>query len=161
MIIVYESKTGFTKKYAEMLSAKTGLKLYRVKELSKININEEIIFLGWMRIGKVQGLKKVRKYNLKAVCGSGTGRTAEPDAETIITRNKLGNVPFFYLRGGCFPLKDLKGIDRMMMSMFVKTLKKRSDKDEKLIEAIDTIENGFDGVKEENLIPIIEWLNSR
>ncbi len=38
MIIVYESKTGFTKKYAEMLSAKTGLKLYRVKELSKINI---------------------------------------------------------------------------------------------------------------------------
>lgn len=33
MIIVYESKTGFTKKYAEMLSAKTGLKLYRVKEL--------------------------------------------------------------------------------------------------------------------------------
>lgn len=93
MIIVYESKTGFTKKYAEMLSAKTGLKLYRVKELSKINIYEEIIFLGWMKIGKVQGLKKVRKYNLKAVCGSGTGRTAEP---------------FFYIRGGCFPLRDLK-----------------------------------------------------
>ena len=161
MIIVYESKTGFTKKYADMLSAKTGLKVYHVKELSQININEEIIFLGWMKIGKVQGLKKVRKYKLKAVCGSGTGRTAEPDPETIITRNKLGNVPFFYLRGGCFPLRDLKGIDRMMMSMFVKTLKKRSDKDEKLIEAIDTIENGFDGVKEENLIPVAEWLYSR
>ena len=94
----------------------------------------------------MQGLKKVRKYNLKAVCGSGTGRTAAPDADTIITRHKLGNVPFFYIRGGCFPLRDLKGIDRMMMSMFVKTLKKRSDKDEKLIEAIDTIENGFDEV---------------
>lgn len=161
MIIVYESKTGFTKKYAEMLSAKTGMKVHRVNELSKISIEEEIIFLGWMKIGKVQGLKKVRKYKLKAVCGSGTGRTAEPDAETIITRNKLGNVPFFYLRGGCFPLRDLKGIDRMMMSMFVKKLKKRSDKDEKLIEAIDTIENGFDGVKEEKLNPVIEWLNSR
>ena len=160
MIIVYESKTGFTKKYAEMLSAKTALKVYHVKELSQININEEIIFLGWMKIGKVRGLKKVRKYNLKAVCGSGTGRTAEPDTETIITRNKLGNVPFFYLRGGCFPLRDLKGIDRMMMSMFVKTLKKRSDKDEKLIEAIDTIENGFDAVKEENLIPIIDFLTA-
>lgn len=161
MIIVYESKTGFTKKYAEMLSDKTALKVYHVKELSQININEEIIFLGWMKIGKVQGLKKVRKYNLKAVCGSGTGRTAEPDTKTIITRNKLGNVTFFYLRGGCFLLRDLKVIDRMMMSMFVKTLKKRSDKDEKLIEAIDTIENGFDGVKEENLIPIAEWLYSR
>lgn len=48
-----------------------------------------------------------------------------------------------------------------MMSMFAKMLKKRKDKDEKLIEAIDHIENGFDGVKEENLIPLIEWLNSR
>lgn len=161
MIIVYESKTGFTKKYAEMHSEKTGFKVYKVKELSKININEEIIFLGWMKIGKVQGLEKVRNFNLKVVCGSGTGRTAEPDAETIITRNKLKKVQFFYLRGGCFPLKDLRGIDRMMMSMFVKTLKKRKDKDEKLIESIDTIENGFDGVKEENLIPVIEWLNSR
>lgn len=47
-----------------------------------------------------------------------------------------------------------------MMSMFVKTLKKRSDKDEKLIEAIDTIENGFDAVKEENLIPIIDFLTA-
>ena len=28
-------------------------------------------------------------------------------------------------------------------------------------EALDHIENGFDGVKEKNLIPLIEWLNSR
>ena len=47
-----------------------------------------------------------------------------------------------------------------MMSMFVNSLKKRNDKGEKLIEAIDTIENGFDGVKEENLIPIIDFLTA-
>lgn len=45
--------------------------------------------------------------------------------------------------------------------MFVKTLKKRKDKDERLNEAIDIIENGFDGVKEENLIPVIKWLKSK
>lgn len=108
----------------------------------------------------MQGLNKVRKYNLKAVCGSGTGRTAEPDAETIIIRKKLKNVPFFYLRGSCFPLRDLRGIDRFMVSMFVKTLKKRHEKDKKLIEAIDTIKNGFDGVKKENLVPIIDFLTA-
>jgi hypothetical protein len=48
-----------------------------------------------------------------------------------------------------------------MMSMFAKVLKKRKDKDEKFNEAIEHIENGFDGVKEKNLIPLIEWLNSR
>lgn len=161
MIIGYESKTGFTKRYAEMLAGKTGMKVYSVKELSKMNLNEEVILLGWMKAGKVQGLNTARKFNIKAVCGSGTGRTAEPSAEAIITRNKLEGIPFFYLRGGCLPINDLRGIDRMMISMFVKMLKKRAGKDENLIEAIDNIENGFDGVKEENLDPVIEWLNHR
>ena len=161
MIIVYESKTGFTKRYAEMLAAKTGMKVYRVNELSKIDKKEEIVFLGWMKVGRIQGLKKVRKFNVKAVCGSGTGRAGEPNAETIIAENKLEKIPFFYAQGGCLPLKGLKGTDRFMMSMFAKVLKKRKDKDEKFNEAIEHIENGFDGVKEKNLIPLIEWLNSR
>ena len=161
MIIVYESKTGFTRRYAEMLAAKTGMKVYRVNELSKIDKNEEVLFLGWMKVGKIQGFNKVRKINVKAVCGSGTGRTAEPDNETIITRNKLEKIPFFYIRGGCFPLHELRGMNRIMMSMFVKVLKSRKDKDEELVESINTIENGFDGVKEENLIPVIEWWNSK
>lgn len=161
MIIVYESKTGFTKRYADMLSEKTRQKVFSVKELSKVNQDEEIIFLGWMKAGKIQGLDKLRKYNIKAVCASGTGRTAEPNDETVIASNKIEGIQFFYLRGGCFPLKELKGMDKIMMSMFLKMLKSRKNKDEKLEEAISNIENGFDGVKEENLVPVLEWLNTR
>lgn len=161
MIIVYESKTGFTKKYAEMLSEKTGLKVFPVKELAGINRDEEIIFLGWMKVGKIQGLDKLRKYNVKAVCGSGTGRTAEPDEKTVIARNKIYNIPFFYLRGGCFPLKELKGFDKIMLSVFIKMLESSKDKDEKTAESISIIKNGFNGVKEENLAPVVEWLNAR
>jgi hypothetical protein len=161
MVIVYESKTGFTKKYADMLAVKTQLKVFPVKELSKVKQDEEIIFLGWMKVGKIQVLEKLRRYSIKAICGSGTGRTAEPDTETVIARNKIEGVPFFYLRGGCFPLKDLKGMDKIMLSMFVKMPKNRKEKDEKLEEAIAIIENGFDGVKEENLKPVLQWLNSR
>ncbi|HEY8420625.1 MAG TPA: flavodoxin domain-containing protein [Thermoclostridium sp.] len=161
MVIVYESKTGFTKRYAEMLAAKTGLKVFHVKEISKLSQDEEIIFLGWIKVGKIQGLNKVRKYNVKAVCGSGTGRTAEPDVETVVARNNIKGIPFFYLRGGCLPLKKMKGMDRIMLSMFVKMLKSRKDKDERTEESIDIIVNGFDGVKEENLVPLLEWLKSQ
>ncbi len=114
-----------------------------------------------MKVGKIQGLVKLRKYNVKAVCGSGTGRTAEPNTETVIAKNKIEGIPFFYLRGGCFPLKELKGMDKIMLSMFLKMIKSRKDKDEKLEEAITIIENGFDGVKEENLKSVLEWLNAR
>ena len=161
MVIVYESKTGFTKKYADMLGAKTRLEVFPTKEISKINQDNEVVFLGWIKAGKIQGLDKLRKCNVKAVCGSGTGRTAEPDTETVIVRNKIEGIPFFYLRGGCFPVKKLKGMDKIMMSMFLKMLKGRKDKDERLDEAITNIEEGFDGVNEENLWPVLEWLNAR
>ncbi|ABN54337.1 MAG TPA: flavodoxin domain-containing protein [Hungateiclostridium thermocellum] len=159
MIIVYESKTGFTKKYADMLAEKTKLKAYRVKELPESVKDEEIIFLGWLKAGKIQGLGKARKYNVKAVCASGTARTAEPDEETVIARNKVKGIPFFYLRGGCLPLKELKGMDKILMSMFLKILKSRKEKDERINEAISNIVNGFDGVREENLEPVLKWLD--
>jgi flavodoxin len=44
MIIVYESKTGFTKKYADMLAAKTGLKAYSIKEFAITGLDDEIVF---------------------------------------------------------------------------------------------------------------------
>ena len=161
MLIAYESKTGFTKKYAEMLAAKTGLKAFPVKELANLNKDEEIIFLGWMKAGKIQGLNNARKYKLVAVCGSGTGRTAGPDTGTVVARNKIGAIPFFYMRGGCLPLKDMKGMDKILMSMFLKMLKGRKDKDEEIKESIAVIENGFDGVKEENLEPLLKWLGAK
>lgn len=160
MIIVYESKTGFTKKYAEMLAEKTGLKAYRVKELTEANQNEEIIFLGWMKAGKIQGLSKLNKSKLKAVCASGTARSAEPSEEAVMARNQIEGLPFFYLRGGCLPLRELKGMDKILLSMFVKMLKNRKEKDEELEESIRNIENGFDGVKEENLEPVLRWINT-
>jgi len=42
-----KEKTGFTKKYK--------LKAYRVKELPESVKDEEIIFLGWLKAGKIQG----------------------------------------------------------------------------------------------------------
>lgn len=161
MVIVYESKTGFTKKYADMLAAKTGFKAVPVREISKIEKDEDIIFLGWMKAGMIQGLNKVRKYNIKAVCCSGLGKTAEPDAKTVIERNNIGNIPFFYLRGGCLPLKQLKGMDKFVMSLFVKMLKSQKNKDEMMEESINYIMNGFDGVKEESLEPVIQWLKAQ
>lgn len=161
MVIVYESKTGFTKRYAEMLAAKTRLKVFHVKEISKINQGEEIIFLGWIKAGKIQGLNRVRRFNVKAVCATGTARTAEPNVETVVARNNIEGIPFFYLRGGCLPLKKIKGMDKIMLSMFVKMLKSRKEKDERTEEAIDIIVNGFDGVREENLEPLLEWLKNQ
>lgn len=57
------------------------------------------------------------------------------------------------------PLKELQGMDKILLSMFLKMLKSRKDKDAKIEEAISNIENGFDGVREENLEPVLQWVS--
>lgn len=161
MVIVYASKTGFTKKYADMLSEQTKMKAYSVREISELKKDEEILFLGWMKAGKIQGLNKAKQHDIKAVCASGTARTAEPSPEAVIQRNKIEGIPFFYLRGGCLPLKEIKGLDGFMLKMFLKMLKKRKDMDEETREAVQIIENGYDGVEGKNLEPVLEWIKSK
>jgi len=161
MLIVYESRTGFTKRYADMLAEKTGLKAYRTNELPETAKGEEIIFLGWMRAGIIQGLDMLRTYNVIAVCASGIGHAPEPSAEEVISMNKIQGMPFFYLRGGCLPLKEQKGLYRIMLSFFVKMLKSGKVKTENPEESASIIENGFDGVREENLEPLLQWLKAR
>lgn len=161
MFIVYASKTGFTRKYAAILSEKTKIQMYGVEELHRVPKGAEVLYLGWMKVGKVQGLKKMKNHQVVAVCGSGTGRTAEPSEEEIRRRNKLQETPFFYLRGGCKPLKELKGFDKVMLAMFVKALRKNAGKDERQKEAVDIIVEGFDGVREENLKPVYRWLQEK
>ncbi|WP_242943532.1 flavodoxin family protein [Proteiniclasticum ruminis] len=158
---MYASKTGFTKKYASMLSEKLGVDIVDVKELPKVPKESEVLYLGWMKVGKVQGLQKMKGHKVVAVCGSGTGRSAEPSEEEVKRRNRIENKSFFYLRGGCRPLRDLKGMDKVMLSMFVKAMRKSAEKDERKKEAVEIIVHGFDGVKEENLIPVLKWAEKR
>ena len=58
-------------------------------------------------------------------------------------------------------LSEKLGMDKMMLSMFVKALKKNAEKDEQQKEAVEIILHGFDGVREENLTPVLEWINRK
>lgn len=83
--IVFESKTGNTKSYAEILGQKTGLPVYHHKEASKhLNKQDEIIYMGWLFASSVKGYKKAAEnYNVKAVCGVGMRRACEEALKDI------------------------------------------------------------------------------
>lgn len=63
-----------------------------VKELPKVPKESEVLYLGWMKVGKVQGLQKMKGHKVVVVCGSGTGRSEEE----VRKRNGLENIPFFW-----------------------------------------------------------------
>ena len=156
--IVYTSHAGSTKQYAEMLSAKTGIPAYELSSAEALE-NAEVIYFGWVMGGDLQGLSKAREAfgTLKVVVAVGMMVSEKTKAE-VGEKNRITE-PFFYLPGE-FNIKKLKGMYKMMMSMMLRMMKgkvKESD-DPADKRALELFENGFNGVKEENLAPIIELL---
>lgn len=155
-LIVYTTNAGSTERYAKMLGEKTG---YTVCELSKAgeNSSEEVIFLGWVMAGTIQGLSEARKKfgTLKTVIAVGM-MPSESSKKEAEEKNSITE-PFFYLPGA-FNIKKLHGMYKMMMSMMLRMMKGKvkesSDPDDK--RALELFENGFDSVKEENLEPVLE-----
>ncbi len=161
--IVFESETGNTKKYAELLGQKTGIPVYEHKDASKhLGANDEIIYMGWLFASGVKGYKKAaKKYDVKAVCGVGMRRACDEAVKDMVERNQISGLKAFYLQGG-YDLNKLSGIYKLMMKMMskviLKELEKKETKTEEDLESIDMINNGRSLVKEENLAPILEWL---
>lgn len=57
-IILYDSQYGTTKKYADELSKRTGIKAEDCKNIDDINRYDTIIYLGALYAGSVLGMKK-------------------------------------------------------------------------------------------------------
>ena len=123
ILVTYQSKTGFTKKYAQWISEKLNSD---IKELKKVNnhdiLNYDLIIHGgWVMGGKIKGLNKIKKLNPKKLIVFGVGYTPkkEVDIKQLIEFNMLGDIPFFYFEGGTNP-KKMGFIGRTIVKMVTK-----------------------------------------
>ena len=157
--IVYVSNTGSAKAYAEMLSEKTGLTAYDFKDCGSVPEDAEIIFIGWIMAGAIQGLKEAREKfgSLKAVAAVGMMKSEKQDI-ALKEKNEITE-PFFSLPGA-FDVKKLTGMYKMMMGMVVRMMKSKlkEENDPNAKEIVDKFENGFDMVDEKYLTEILEFI---
>jgi hypothetical protein len=160
--IVYESNTGHTKKYADMLAKKLNVPAYDIKRASgALKKGDEIIFLGWIKGGMIQGYKKVKsKYRLIAVCAVGMGIDGEEAADNIAKKNDITDTKVFYLQGG-FDFNQLKGANHFIMNMMRQTMiptyeekKERTAEEENMFHCL---KNGANFVSIDNLSNVLEW----
>ena len=88
--IVYKSNTGHTKQYAEMLGDSLKVPVFELKEAkSKLKKNDEIVFLGWVCATKIQGLSKIKKYNVKCIGAVGAYPIEKNYIESLRQANKV------------------------------------------------------------------------
>lgn len=147
--IIYESNTGTAKKYAEALAKREQINCFALSESESVSPDNEIIFIGWVMAGEIQGLKVVREKfeNVKTVVSVGIMKS---DKQDIGIKEKNAITENYYSLPGSFDMKKLKGMYKMMMGMMVRMMKSKLKENpgESLEKAIGIFENGFDGYDE-------------
>ena len=159
--IVYTSDTGFTARYAKMLSEKTGLCAYELAEAERqVEKGSEVIYLGWLFASTVKGYRKAAKrYKIAAVCGVGLCETGCLLAEVRKAISLPDSIPLFTVQGGMDHAK-LHGINKLMIKMLLKILSAKKNGTEDDARMLALIRQGGDYVCEENLAALIAWYES-
>lgn len=123
ILVTFQSKTGFTKKYAEWIARDVNAD---IKELSQVSAEEIaeydlVIHGGWIMGGMINGLEKITSFNPHKLVVFGVGFTPKKEVEIskCIEANKLADTPFFYYEGGMDP-KKMGFIGRTMIKMVTK-----------------------------------------
>ncbi len=164
--IIYTTNTGSTERYAKLLAQETGLPAYSLTEAKKaILTRAEIIYLGWIMAGAVKGYAEAtRRYQVRAVCGVGMGKTGT-QADSVRKKSAIpADVPLFTLQGN-FDVKKLHGIYRPMMEIMVKTagrdLAEKKNRTPEENDMLDMMLHGGNRVRAENLSAVLDWYSTQ
>lgn len=169
-IVIYNSQTGFTKKYAQWIAEKSNADCVEYSEAKSMNLDNYngIVFGGWAVAGSISKLKWF-KSNISRWCDKklvvfcvGASPIENPEIELTLPKNfseeELKVVRWFYCPGG-LDYENMPIASKTMMKMFVKALKARKNKTEGDMEQIRMMSSSYDISNVKYIEPIIDYLN--
>lgn len=171
--VIYWSKTGFVKKYADWIAEELSADLILGKKAKLENLNEydALILGGSLYAVGITGLDFIKKVianlNNKKIAVFATG--ASSAREDIIAEVKNNNFSeaeqeyfeFFYLRGG-FDFNKLSLKDKILMLMMKWKLKRKavSELDEEEKGLLDAFETPVDFTDKNNIKDLIAYIKN-
>ncbi|MDF2486458.1 MAG: flavodoxin [Herbinix sp.] len=168
-VVVYRSKTGFTKNYACWLAKRFNCTLLEGSKVSgkELSDYDTIIYGGGLYASGISGIKLITKNfeQLKdkriivfAVGASPSHKgIAEELLNTNIPREQQDKIEFFYLRGG-FDYTRLSPFYRVLMQLKKIQLKKVKKPDADTKGMLASYDHPLDFTNEKHLEPIIKSL---
>lgn len=156
--IVYTSNTGYTARYAVILSEKLGLPAHTLAEAKKtLNAGTPIIYMGWLMAGSVKDCKKAAKrFDIQAVVGVGLGDTGAQDDAARKACALPAEVPVFTVQGG-MDINKLKGLYKLIIKMLTKAMANKKDATPGEARMAELLQSGGDFVSEKELAAVLAW----
>lgn len=167
--VIYNSQTGFTKKYAKWISQELGADCFEFSKAKKQNFDdyEAIVFGGWACAGGISKFKwfkeKVEKWankKLVAFCVGGTPMGSpliDQAMQRVLTDEERKKINLFYCPGG-MNYEQMSSSSRVMMKMYAKMLKSKKNKSAEDEAMIKMISSSYDISDRKYIQPIIECL---
>lgn len=158
MIIVYNSKSGFSSLLADRLGEVLRLEVFDINELRDEYLACDMIFITHIHNDKIAKVNYLNKYDIKLLCVLG----AHPyDDEYIKLLKEENNVDSFYYGESGISFRDTSYFDRVKLNFLKRKLKKKY-KEGKLsngeIIFLKKIENDDHRINY-NMKFIINWYN--
>ncbi len=155
--VVYTSKSGHTKRYAEMLSEALEIKALTLDEAVKtLERGSEIIYMGWLFASSVKGYKRASKiFKINTVAAVGLCPTGELLEEVRKANAIPKSTSLFTVQGG-MDREKLYGVDKFMINALIKMLERNKTPSEKDSAMLSLIKKGGDFVSPDNLDAVIK-----
>ena len=168
-IVIYNSQTGFTKKYAEWIAQSVNADCVEFSNAKKQDLSsyDAIVFGGWAFAGSITKLKWFKKNISKwagkklAVFCVGASPIENPDIQTDLPKNftdeELKVIKWFYCPGG-LDYDKMSVTSKTMMKMLAKSLETKKNKTQKDIEQAKMISSSYDISDIRYIKPIVEYI---
>ena len=171
-LIIYNSQTGFTAKYAQWMAEATGAERLELKEAKKkrtafFDDYETIVFGGWVMGGNVSKLQwfeqHLNDWKDKQLAVFAVGASPE-DSESVaeFLEKTFGGqqwkgVAHFYCQGG-LNYDRMSAPNRMLMKMLKKSLDGKKDKTPQEEEMAQMLGRSYDISERRYAQPVIAWI---
>ena len=172
-IIIYNSKTGFTKRYADWLAEELccGVHPYKGFAKSSIEANDIIIFCSRVHAGKIEHLKDVKQHfntqSKQSLIVVATGATPAAVVDAIkkiwannFTDTEIKSIPHFYLQSG-LNYEKMGFVDRIIMKTVSRLMQRKKDKNEEEAGFEQAIRHSYDISSKEYIMPVVTFVRNK
>ena len=167
--VIYKSKYGTTKQYAEWIASELGASLYEASSIKPVRLTEYdvVVYGGGLYAGGIIGVNLVTKNPCKSliVFTVGAANPNNTDYSDIISKNisqeLLSKIKIFHLRGGLDYTK-MNLIHKIMMSVLKKSIEKKplAERHEEDPVFLETYGKTIDFTDKSTIAPLVEYVRA-
>ncbi|HBL84339.1 MAG: flavodoxin [Clostridiales bacterium GWF2_38_85] len=168
-VVIYKSKTGFVKKYAEWIAEELSADIFEASKVTsnKLTSYDTVIYGGGLYAVGINGVNLITqnldKLDGKKVVVFATGASPFREEAVNEVRNKnftpeqQKHIRFYYLRGG-FDFSKLKPFDKVLMTLLKWNMKRKKELTPDERGMLAAYDRPIDFTRKKNIDEIISYV---